>query len=164
MSTLKEKIQKIKEKLKGLRMDFDALLDEIIETAETVEPTKTNKTEIDFDNLLDEPEKINVSEDIKNVDVNVDVDINIEYGVETDAYVKAKLQLEEDLKAIKQEMKDLQDEFKEMGVDTKNVNKAINEIKKELKETPDEAKSVTQMKARFKNDKTIFTNIALSIE
>ncbi len=161
--TQREKIKeliRLNKEIKGKRMDFDSLLDTLDDTQEMVEPELTETPET--------PERGDILDEMEDVDFKPEEtttqNTDIEYAQETDAYVRAKLQLEMDIKAIKQEQKDLQDEFKDQGVDIKNVNKAINELKKELKETPDEAKDIQALKSRFQADDGIYTTITMSTE
>ena len=140
----------------GVDMDLDSLLDDVPTELENVEDEKIDsKTNpVIFANA--DPSFM--------IEVEAEPIADIEYAMETDAYVRAKLQLEADMKALKQEQKDLQDEFKDEGVDIKAANKAISEIKKEIKETPDEAKLVNDLKTRYHKDERIFATISALID
>lgn len=174
----KQRLQEIAtrmKEIKGMKMedfDFDNLLDEI---DEEVKVEEAEQVDVDLDSLLDatpepvvqaevEPVVEEVVEVVKpQPKVNVTV-TDIEYAQETDAYVRAKLQLEAEVKALKQEQKNLQEEFKEQGVDIKSANKAVTEMKKELKESPGEAKLVEGLKNRYRNDESIFATIGALID
>jgi len=164
---VKEIVEKLK-KIKGKNMedfDFDSLLEEVENTPEKTEETEeteeTEKVE-ESQELNTEPSNPVVTEEPEVPATPISVP-DMEYAVETEAYIKAKLQLDIDMKTLKQELKDLNDEFKDQGVDIKSVNKALNEIKKELKETPDEAKNVTNIKSLIRSDDNLISTLTLTV-
>ncbi len=132
--------------------DFDELLNEIGDTKSVKEPN-------DYLDIIADVEAISTSPAINKVDISDIQETDIEYVQETDAYIRAKLQLEAEMQALKEEQKSLKDEFKEQGVDIKSADKAISEIKKELKETAVEAKLVEDLKNRYRKDSSIYASI-----
>lgn len=169
----KRKLQEIAlrmKKIKGKKMndfDFDDLLDEVDKDAADAEKVEAEaaKVDLNLDALLNETSKevINAPAELEispPVPVTKIIENSkIEYIVETDAYVQGKLALDAELKALKQEQKDLQDEFSDQGVDVKSANKALAEMKKEIKETPEEAKLINDLKNRYLKDERIFASI-----
>ena len=161
---VKEIVEKLK-KIKGKNMedfDFDSLLEEVENTPETPEKTEEIEKVEESQELNTEPSNPVVTEEPEVPATPISVP-DMEYAVETEAYIKAKLQLDIDMKTLKQELKDLNDEFKDQGVDIKSVNKALNEIKKELKETPDEAKNVTNIKSLIRSDDNLISTLTLTV-
>ena len=81
-------------------------------------------------------------------------------------YIKRILYIENEIKGLKEDIKEIKQEAKEEGILTKEINKAINKIKSQIKDdsNPTEITLVDSFVNMIENDGDLYQSIASLME